>query len=698
MTKKVFDQASGTVITVALSDPRPAIVERETTRKLHAELLPFAATVELEAIPAGAASGTPPTYRFTVCDESVFNRIDWETGEPYTMQLRMTPEAAQLQRARGGSIRDEHWGPQVGSSQSAEIAKRRLDVAGVRYLSGARAQEIEKGIQPQGGMPPILQNLSMSFWPIRQTEIMATPDKRKHVIVEEWEYVHTAHVADPAIPSVGVGRLSHEEVHEVPVRVLELSTREKENQMKKWVFDTATGSLMQVDLSDPRAAVNLSIVGDPPADQNSQDLDTGRGNGRRKNYTDAERDEIEELAGEAHLRDTEDGRKVLQGWLDQKLSPDRIGRELLALERTRAIAQPGPDRLVELSDKDAKRYRISNAALMQLGAIPKKGIEWDVHLQLKSEFPGANPNGGVLVPTRLRPQNLAIDAVTPGGGAELVQPGPIEFMDLMRVAPVTRKMGARFVPATAGSMPFVRRTGGAVAYFSATGTKKSASPKKFQIQEATPHRMVAVNDYSLEWLRTASLAVDAMMLQDAVDAHAPTWDWSALYGPGGADPLGLFKIAKGVNETDFDDKVPTSALLRECPRKVSDHEALSGSLGFIANGYLTDVLAETVRTSGAIDYILKDALGGDPDEYRFGNYRWRSSNQLGMTGSDYDGIFGAWQQLIFVGFGAMEIITNPYEKDTEGIVKVTVAQFVDTICRMPEAFTKFTGARLTNGT
>ena len=688
MKKRVISP-EGRIIEVEASDPRPAVLGELGQQASAAEIFP-SHLLNLEVL---AAAAGPKTYRFSVADETPFPRFDWSTGEPYMMQLRMTPAAAHLDRTKGGSIRDGHYGDQVGSTLGAEVSNGRLYVSGVRFLSGARAQEIEQGIQPQGDLPPILQNVSIGFLPVRKTDQPAANGKQRLVIVEEWEYLHLAFEPDSALYSVGPGRLRSElPVNPAPPGAHDLSTREKENKMKKWVRDD-DGNLIQVDLSDPRPAVNLKITETPPGGEGPQNLGAGHGNdlaGRQ-----AEIFEIEELADEAGMLNDAEGRKLVRDWVKQGKTPDNVAREILSRERTKAIAQPGPEQLVPLSAKQATEYRVSKAVLMQVGMLPKRGLEWDVHQQLKSEFPGANPNGGILVPARLRPETLVIDAVTPGGGAELVQPGPIDFLDLMRVAVVCRRMGARFIPATAGSMPFVRRTGGATAYFSATGTKKTASAKKFQIQEATPHRMVAVNDYSLEWLRTASLAVDAMMLQDAVDAHAPTWDWSALYGPGGADPIGISKLT-GVNEVDFGNKVPTSAKLRECPRKVSDHEALSGALGFIGNGYLTDVLAETVRTSGAIDYILKDVMAGDADEYRFGNYRWRSSNQVGTTGSDYDGFFGAWQHLIFVGFGAMEIITNPYEKDTEGIVKVTVAQFVDVICRMPEAFAKFKGARLAN--
>jgi hypothetical protein len=160
---------------------------------------------------------------------------------------------------------------------------------------------------------------------------------------------------------------------------------------------------------------------------------------------------------------------------------------------------------------------------MQAGILPKEGLEWQVHLGLAAKYPKAR---GVLMPTRLGPERLSnADAMTvPGRGAELVQAGPIEFMDMLRTAPVLAKMGARVLTVNnVGSLPFVRKTAGAVAEWKATGSKGTRGTLKFQIQEATPKRCVASNDYPVELLLTASLAVDQMWKEDVIAAHAPAY-------------------------------------------------------------------------------------------------------------------------------------------------------------------------------
>jgi HK97 family phage major capsid protein len=696
MKKRVLD-AAGAIAEVDASDPRPALVELETTTRKSAALeLDFQASVTVDE----PANDAPKSYRFSVLEERWVKRVDPDTGEVYWLWIVCSPEAGNLDRARGGSLRDLHDGPQVGSTQSADFVERRLYVGGARFLSGDRAREIEQGIQPQpDGSPPILQNVSPRVIPIAWSQLPASEDGMKRMVCEQWEYMHTAFVPDPAIATVGIDRAHDDhQFYEVPVRVLEL-TREEETAVKKKVRDG--NSIIEVDASDSRPALTevelaAAAVTTPPV---------VTGPARSVEYSAEDRREIQAMAEQAGFLDNAENRTTLNGWMEQSYSVDRIGRELLKIEFTEAVKQPGSERTVELSAKEANNYRYSRAIAMQAGILPKEGLEFQVHQELKRQFPGANAKGGLLVPTRLRPESFTAPSaeIKVGKGAELVQSGPLEFMDLMRVAPVCRRMGARFIPTSAGSIPFVRRTAGAIAYFTATGSKPTKQNAGFQILEATPHRAVAVMDYSRELLLTASRAIDTMFLQDVVNAHAPAWDWAALYGPGGKDPLGIMKIktgalgSAGVKIVDFDDHVPTSALLRSCVRNAAAVEALTGgALGYVMNGFLADVLAETPRVSGTNDYILKPAPGGGPDEYRFGNYPVMASNQVGTTGSDYDGLFGPFDNIVFVGFGAMEVITNPFEKDEEGIIKVTAAQYVDSVCIFPEAFTKFHGARLAN--
>lgn len=626
---------------------------------------------------APAKEGAPASYRFAVSSEIELTRYDYERGQNYVEVLSHAPGAVVLERGKGGSLRDTHWGDQIGSSLSADLGPdRRLYIDGVRFLSGDRAQEIEKGINED---PPILQNVSIRYLPMEWDETEATATSLARRLITKWEYIHTAFEPDPADAGVGPGRKRPEdEVYDAVVRTLAITDtpREEERTMPELLKETTAAPAERA----------IEVLAAPVA-------------ANRK----SERDEIFTMIREHDPEGTLVPQATLRTWLDKELTPDQVGREMLKLRSTEVVKQPSSEQLVKFNRTDARRYRYRKALAMAGGLIRQEGIEKEWHDDVRARFPSLGNKGSFLIPTRLLPDDdasdRAMDAVTAGKGAELVQPGPMEYADLLRNAVACTRMGARLITGLAGPVPFVRRTAGAVAQFVVTGKKGTRSEAKFQVLELVGKRLTASLDYGRELLLTASIDVESMVRQDLVDANAPAFDYAGLKGPGGASPLGLLNMPTGTNglqTKDFGAAIPTWAKLRACPALVGKVNALNGRLGFMMTGDLAAVLSATPRVSGAgaTGFIWNDDPNGDADMGRIGGYPALGTNQLTDDGTYHEGIFGPWQHLVFGQFGALEILVNPYAGDEECTIRVTSHQFVDVICDMPEAFVKFYQAKV----
>ena len=62
--------------------------------------------------------------------------------------------------------------------------------------------------------------------------------------------------------------------------------------------------------------------------------------------------------------------------------------------------------------------------------------------------------------------------------------------------------------------------------------------------------------------------------------------------------------------------------------------------------------------------------------------------------ADHGLILGAWANLIFTLWGALEIVPDQLTLATSGQVRITTFQMADTVNQRPEAFLHHTSARL----
>lgn len=141
-------------------------------------------------------------------------RYDWRNDETYDEVLSHDPADVDLSRLNaGGSVRDTHYGDQIGVIEKAYL-KGEQGRAAIRFSKAtARAKEIEADVADG-----IRQNVSVRYevQDIVRTESPSPENglQRKRVFFR-WLPIHISFEPDPADPSVGVGRAAADDPGQV---------------------------------------------------------------------------------------------------------------------------------------------------------------------------------------------------------------------------------------------------------------------------------------------------------------------------------------------------------------------------------------------------------------------------------------------------------------------------------------------------
>jgi HK97 family phage major capsid protein len=603
-------------------------------------------------------------YRMPVSSEYPVDRYDWWEGTFYREVLSHAPGAVDLERASGAAVRDTHYGPQPGVVDGLDLESARL-FADVRFSKNPGGQELERDVNTE-----IKKNVSIRYQTIGPPVITQAEDGVEVRTFSHWRFIHLAFEPDPADPTVGPTRSAEDGRQKLTMQVQSPIQGLKEKSMGK---DPQNPNAPEDRAAPAAPAVAvLDRAPEPKVDRKA---------------------ELVEIQGMCE-RNTIPMKETMD-WLGRGLTPDQVAREILAYRHSQANPEPPSEVVAKGRTKaDAGKYRYRRAAAIAAGLIRADGIEAEYDTEIRKRLGPHIPNkGGFFVPTRLMEdegEDRALDTKTVNYGAELVQQGPAEFVDMLRNEIVLARMGARLLANLSAPVPFVIKTGAVTIYWLGQGATVSRSDQKFVTRDLTPKRLSGSQQYGRELLVTSSWDVEQMTKGDMATGHSLGYDQGGLTGVGGAEPLGLLNIPT-IQTQSMGNAVPTFGKLTGMPGKTAKKNALNGRLGFAATPEIAAVMQATPRVSGAAAGFLWNGplQGGE-----VAGYPAMQSNQLPITGSDHGLIFGPFDQIVMGMFGALELIVDPYTGKREGMVEITTHQLADVLVVFPEAFVSATGARL----
>ncbi len=530
--------------------------------------------------------------------------------------LEHTEAACDMTRLNdGGSLLDGHWGDVVGATRDAKmLPERELQVTAV-YSRSQRGEEIFQDVQDG-----IRRNVSIRYVIKRIVRTGEVKDGKPVFRVTRWEAVHVAHVADPADPSVGVGR-SQEGVESDA----EYEDRSQPEIKEINMGDTAT--LTQADLDKVRVDARKEA---------------------EQAISEAEKRETELTAFVEEFGSFEGVREAVREGRAKKQTLTEIGRRVLDLvAKSRQIVDPSkPNSEVGMDKKEVREYSFMNAVRCALGE-KKDGLEMEAHRELLKRGFGSN---GFCIPWEVQsrktfdPKTADRDQTvnTGSAGGYLVSSSALSFVDLLRNKQITPLLGVQRVTGLTGNAFFPRQTGASTAYWVSEGGAVTESSLTFGQIAVQPKTIGALNEITRNALMQTNPSIEAMCMGDLAKVLAIGMDLAAVQGSGvSGQPLGVTNWS-GIGT--FTGSSMTWANLLEAESDLATANADTGTMRFLTTPAVRATLKAREKATGYPIYLWGE-------DNRLLGYEALVSNQALASAV----IFADWSRVIVCEWGSLEI-------------------------------------------
>ena len=397
-----------------------------------------------------------------------------------------------------------------------------------------------------------------------------------------------------------------------------------------------------------------------------------------------------------------------KGFVDSGATLIEVRSQILDLRTTPGSpTQPPSEQLVPLAPKDARRYSVLRAIRSLVdqreGRISKiEGIEGEVHAELAklAAEGGVQNRGGLFLPMRLfeGPMDREMRAVTmspssAGLGAELVQQSRGELIDILRNRTcLVSPLGARILPGLVGNITWPRvKNEPTVQWMGvnpATGASDSAMG--YGWVTSTPKTMIGTVPFPRQLINATGIDVENDVRNRLGIGHGLALDLAGIVGKGtDKEPLGILNnpdVQTYDIGTSGTPAVPTFAKLKRMTGLVSKKNVVGGQLGWLTTALMASELGATLKAAAVPGFIWE----GNNEDGTMAGYKAAASGQvpenLYTSTTDHGLVFGAWDNIIFGLWGALEVIIDNVSMATQGQIRVTTFQQGDTVNQRPEAF------------
>lgn len=325
--------------------------------------------------------------------------------------------------------------------------------------------------------------------------------------------------------------------------------------------------------------------------------------------------------------------------------------------------------------------------------------------QAMAEKLGRQPQGFYVpwdVLNAPRPRNTQMVG-DPAYGGYLVQRELLadSFIDVLRNKMVTRAAGARTMTGLVGELDIPKKTAGATAYWIGEGNAPSKSTLQFGQVAGRPRTVAAYANLTRRFIKQSSLDAEMMVRDDLANTLALGLDLAGLHGAGsGHEPRGI-AATTGIGSVigGTDGAAPDWADIVNLETEVATDNADVGSLAYMTNAKVRGKLKQTMRTAtyGEIP------IWGDGAQPLNGYAAW-VTNQVksNLTKGSGTGVgvcsaifYGNWADLIYLLWGGLDVLVDPYTGSTSGDVLITAMQDADVIVRRAQSFSAMLDALTT---
>ena len=343
----------------------------------------------------------------------------------------------------------------------------------------------------------------------------------------------------------------------------------------------------------------------------------------------------------------------------------------------------------DMSNKDKKslesysiREAILKKALSQNGEGKMDGIEGEMHQEAIREARGTGREiSGLGIPLMYLNHRANLQASVDAAGGYSVATDTISFIDSLKNNMASVSAGATFMNGLVGDVAIPRLATDSVATWRTEGGIATESDPTFESVTMTPHRLTSYTVYSMQLLRQSTLDIDKIVSDTLSYSIANALETAAFEGDGTSQvPVGILN-GNNVNDADHGS---TSTLaswgnIVNMEKMIAVDNALAAKMAFIMKA---PAAAQLKITSA-------DSVGG--------GYIWQNDPLLGGTVNGDPAyvsnvftnnsiIFGNFAELMFGQWGGLDLLINPYSRDTYAEVRVVIAGYFDVALKHGQSF------------
>ena len=412
------------------------------------------------------------------------------------------------------------------------------------------------------------------------------------------------------------------------------------------------------------------------------------------------------LICEKHPDGAEKFRALETQFIEDGKEPAEFHVELLkAIPGTRRAVLMNAENL-GMSKRDVADYSILRGiqSCLRRDSLTPDGLEREVHEEMCKRMTGTGVTyAGFLVPPdvniRARPgpgmhaRDLNVTTFTQGGAfvpTLILTP----IIEILRNRMVCLRLGAQSMAGLEGNVAIPRQTGPATAYSLAESATLTKSTQAIDQIMLAPHRVGAFNEYTKQLLLQSSVDVENFIRDDLMKVLAVRWDKLILEGAGaGSEPTGILNTI-GIGTVHFATAgTPLWAEVVAFETALAVANADVAAMAYVTTPTVRGNLKTLVKIAGFPNYLWETlawpGFAGGPD-YGVGTgndgvvngYRAAATNQIANNRL----AFGVFSEAIHALWGGFDVVVNPYTRDIDAVVRITVNTFGDVAVRHAQSF------------
>jgi HK97 family phage major capsid protein len=417
----------------------------------------------------------------------------------------------------------------------------------------------------------------------------------------------------------------------------------------------------------------------------------------------------------AHFQKLEGEAQAFKRQIEQEEALEKFQQQRAAANAAAGGGVAGNKHSSEGDQRDLKKFSLAKVVLRKLDGERIEGVEAEVLAEgvKEAQMRGIAPKGNIVIPYGLFAVNgegrdlvqeriaARRDLSATGGtggdqGGMTIQTSIGRLFEALFNKVVLQSMGATFLPNLTGNLDLPRLVKGTdPAFKTETGAADETSPTLVK-SSLIPHRLPTFIEVTSQLLHQSEYNINQVLNRYLINALSSIFDKAGISGSGtGNQPLGILNTpgigaiyagAAASAGTNVDGAAPVWADFPNLYREIAVDNADVESMGYLVNPLMVAKLQTTEKSDGTAVFIMPEGAK-TINGMRAGVTNNVPSNLVKGSSNDLSaGIFGNFQDLWMATWGGLELLVNPYSRDTEGITRINAAMFGDSAVVRPESF------------